>query len=95
MSATYINPKLPATIRGLQRADMTERSIQNVLDLAADLVQELIDIKSAPADPGPESVATVRAEVISDAIAYLKSTPAVLLAGKGGAYELLEKWVTE
>ena len=43
MTAKYINPALPSMIRGLYRADLRERSIQNMLDLAADLVQELID----------------------------------------------------
>lgn len=47
MSATYINPKLPSMIRGLYRADLREKSIQNMLDLAADLVQELIDLRAA------------------------------------------------
>lgn len=47
MSETYINPALPSMIRGLYRADLRERSIQNVLDLAADLVQELIDLRAA------------------------------------------------
>lgn len=47
MSARYINPKLPSVIRGLYRADLRERSIQIVLDLAADLVQELIDLRAA------------------------------------------------
>lgn len=45
MSATYINPALPSMIRGLYRADLREKSIQNMLDLAADLVQELIDMR--------------------------------------------------
>jgi len=30
---------------------------------------------------------------ISDAIAYLKTTPAVTLTGKGGGYELLESYL--
>lgn len=47
MTATYINPKLPSMIRDLYRADLRERSIQNMLDLAADLVQELIDLRAA------------------------------------------------
>lgn len=45
---TYINPKLPSMIRDLYRADLRERSIQNMLDLAADLVQELIDLRDKP-----------------------------------------------
>lgn len=35
-------------------------------------------------------LAGVKAEAIQEAIAYLKTTPAVTLVGKGGAYELLE-----
>lgn len=50
MSAKYINPKLPSMIRGLYRADLREKSIQNMLDLAADLVQELIDLRAALAE---------------------------------------------
>lgn len=33
-----------------------------------------------------------RADVVREAIAFLKTTPAVLLSGKGGAYERLEEW---
>lgn len=33
-----------------------------------------------------------RAAIIREAIAFLKTTPAVLLAGKGGAYERLKGW---
>ncbi|MGO1566482.1 MAG: hypothetical protein ACTHXC_00530 [Brachybacterium sp.] len=52
MSATYINPALPETIRGLYKADLREKSIQNMLDLAANLVQELIDTREqADRDP--------------------------------------------
>lgn len=43
---TYINPKLPSVIRGLHRADPREWSVRNVLNLAADLVQELIDLRA-------------------------------------------------
>lgn len=32
------------------------------------------------------------AETIRKAVAYLKTTPAVTLVGKGGAYELLEAY---
>lgn len=32
------------------------------------------------------------AEIIRKAVAYLKTTPAVTLVGKGGAYELLEAY---
>lgn len=52
MSAKYINPKLPSMIRGLYRADLREKSIKNMLDLAADLVQELIDLRAALAEQG-------------------------------------------
>lgn len=45
MSTSYINPALPRMIRGLYKADLREKSIQNMLDLAADLVQELIDMR--------------------------------------------------
>lgn len=51
MSASYINPALPSMIRGLYRADLREKSIQNMLDLAADLVQELIDLRAEQAEP--------------------------------------------
>ena len=34
----------------------------------------------------------VKAQAIDDAIAYLKTTPAVTLTGKGGGYELLETY---
>ena len=34
----------------------------------------------------------VKAQAIGDAIAYLKTTPAVTLTGKGGGYELLEAY---
>ena len=57
MSATYINPALPSMIRGLYRADLRERSIQNMLDLAADLVQELIDMREkANQEPSDDEV---------------------------------------
>ena len=52
MSAKYINPALPSMIRGLYRADLREKSIQNMLDLAADIVQELIDLRAALAEQG-------------------------------------------
>lgn len=37
-------------------------------------------------------LAEVKAQAIGDAIAYLKTTPAVTLTGKGGGYELLEAY---
>ena len=49
--SSYISPHLPAQIRGLYRADLREKSIQTMLDLAGDLVQELIDLKAAPVLP--------------------------------------------
>lgn len=56
MSATYINPQLPVMIRGLYSDDLSERSIQNVLDLAADIIQEHLDNCSV------EQLAKVRAQ---------------------------------
>lgn len=60
MSETYISPSLPSMIRGLYDADLREKSVRNMLDLAADLVQELIDLradqgKPLPPNPLPES----------------------------------------
>jgi hypothetical protein len=52
----------------------------------------------APADHYEEFdrwLAEVKAQTISDAIAYLKTTPAVTLTGKGGGYELLEAYQGE
>lgn len=46
--SAYISPSLPARIRGLYRADLRERSVQAMLDLAGDLIQELIDLRTAP-----------------------------------------------
>lgn len=54
MSVSYINPALPSMIRGLYRADLREKSIQNMLDLAADLVQELIDLRAEQGTEEPE-----------------------------------------
>lgn len=43
--------------------------------------------------PDPEAMfRQSRAEEIRKAIKYLKTTPAVTLVGKGGAYELLEAY---
>lgn len=36
-----------------------------------------------------------KAQIIREAVKYLKSTPAVTLVGKGGAYELLEAYAQE
>lgn len=54
MSATYINPALPSMIRNLYRDELEENSIQTMLDLAADLVQELVEIR-AEASRKPEA----------------------------------------
>jgi len=35
-----------------------------------------------------------KAETIREIVAYLKTTPAVTLAGHGGAYELLEAYAS-
>ena len=40
-----------------------------------------------------EAIERAKREGVKEAIEYLKTTPAVLLSGKGGAYELLEEWV--
>ena len=65
MSATYISPALPSMIRGLYKADLLERSIQTMLDLAADLVQELIDMREKvdrePSDAAVEAAARAMA----------------------------------
>lgn len=45
MSTSYINPGLPAMIRGLWKSDPSEASVRTALDLAGDLIQELIDLK--------------------------------------------------
>lgn len=37
----------------------------------------------------------IAAQTIRKAIAYLKTTPAVTLVGKGGAYELLEEYANK
>lgn len=42
-----------------------------------------------------EIVAAVRKDAINEAVKFLKSTPAVTLAGKGGAYELLKEWMKD
>lgn len=40
-------------------------------------------------------LAELKAQTITDAIAYLKTTPAVTLTGNGGGYELLEAYKGE
>lgn len=47
MTAKYINPKLPGMIRNLYRDDLGEGSIQTMLNLAGDLIQELIDLRAS------------------------------------------------
>lgn len=56
VSASYINPQLPDRVRGLYKADLRERSIQTVLNLAGDLIQELIDLRVKGADGSTEPV---------------------------------------
>lgn len=46
MSAKYINPKLPGMIRNLHKGDLSMNSVKTMLGLAADLVQELIDLRA-------------------------------------------------
>ena len=62
--STYISPRLPAQIRGLYRADLREKSIQTMLDLAGDLIQELIDLKASPVLPSSGVDEDALAEVI-------------------------------
>ena len=46
MSTKYINPKLPSMIRNLHKGDPSMNSVKTLLGLAADLVQELIDLRA-------------------------------------------------
>ena len=46
MSTKYINPKLPGMIRNLHKGDPSMNSVKTMLGLAADLVQELIDLRA-------------------------------------------------
>lgn len=50
MSAKYINPKMPEMVRNLWRSDPSERSTQIILGLAADLIQDLIDLRANQAN---------------------------------------------
>lgn len=52
MSAKYINPALPAMIRDLHKSDPSMNSVITMLSLAADLVQELIDLRTILAEQG-------------------------------------------
>ena len=47
MTAKYISPELPGMIRNLYRDHLGEWSIQNMLNLAGDLIQELIDLRAS------------------------------------------------
>lgn len=62
MSASYINPKLPSMIRNLHKSDPSERSVQAALGLAADLIEELIDLKPR-AEAAEATLERVRAAV--------------------------------
>ena len=42
---TYISPSLPGMIRNLWKSDLSERSVRTALNLAGDLIQELIDLR--------------------------------------------------
>ena len=46
---TYISPSLPGMIRNLWKSDPSERSVRTALNLAGDLIQELIDLRDQPA----------------------------------------------
>ena len=45
---TYISPSLPGMIRNLWKSDPSERSVRTALNLAGDLIQELIDLRDQP-----------------------------------------------
>lgn len=45
---TYISPSLPGMIRNLWNSDLSERSVRTALNLAGDLIQELIDLRDQP-----------------------------------------------
>ena len=50
---TYISPSLPGMIRNLWKSDPSERSVRTALNLAGDLIQELIDLRDQPSEsPG-------------------------------------------
>lgn len=69
MSATYINPALPGMIRNLYRDELRPKSIQNMLDLAADLVQELIDLR---ANQGKPQITVTEGDLIERAKAHAR-----------------------
>lgn len=45
--SSYISPSLPGRVRNLWKGDPSENSVRTVLNLAGDLIQELIDIRAA------------------------------------------------
>jgi len=62
---TYISPSLPGMIRNLWKSDPSERSVRTALNLAGDLIQELIDLRDQPAEhhEAPNADAPTDAEV--------------------------------
>lgn len=65
MTAAYINPKLPSMIRSLWKQDPRERSLRAMLNLAGDLIEELIVAracieKARKADRATQDSATYR-----------------------------------
>lgn len=80
--SSYISPNLPAQIRGLYRADLREKSIQTMLDLAGDLVQELIDLRAAPvptstAPQAPPNLRRIISDALRETYSWSESTQAV------------------
>lgn len=85
MSATYINPALPSMIRGLYRADLREKSIQNMLDLAADLIQELIELRAEHGTEEPEDPDAVFEYRVRNDVAGFLSEPMTLSGARDEA----------
>ena len=80
---TYISPSLPGMIRNLWKSDPSERSVRTALNLAGDLIQELIDLRDQPAErPGVENADTggISAEPSDAARARFHDTAAMELA---------------
>ena len=50
-TSKYISPSLPGMIRNLWKSDPSENSVRTALKLAGDLIQELIDLRAAQAQP--------------------------------------------
>jgi len=50
-TSKYISPHLPSMIRNLWKSDPSENSVRTALKLAGDLIQELIDLRAASAQP--------------------------------------------